>query len=1310
MSVRLPLLAALAALTATMLVPLPATAAEPDMYPSGVGADLGETPTTLGIQATAGANPDGLQTGTLDGKPYWRTNHSADTRHFLFDLDEDYVAGLTTDEVSVSLTYHDTGTGTLALTYDAGTSPQPTAELALTGTGQWKTGTFDLTGVRLRNGLDGADLKLGLADQTAAQDITVSSIRVSTAGARVDLGAVPKQDRISARAGDQSEGLVTGVRDGRSYWQSNRASPAPSTLYFYLNVDDTFLYDNRNRVLISVDYFDEGNGSFLLQYDSPGEEISDKFKNSDVFNYGDSRTWKTHTFGLDDAIMTNRSNGSDLRIALGGSPVEMKVASVKVTVVAADLDVKQGLRALVDDVSRTLRTAREGDRAGQYPPGSKATLATAIGSAQGVLDDPDATEAEVKAALHDLYDAHQAFLAAVVDTNLTGDATATASSTASGSQAGQAIDGDDDSAWTSAAGSGGEWLRIDLGRAQPVNEVRVAWGAGYSPDYTIELSEDGSAYSPAGRWGATGGGSTSRTRFATTTARYVRLVAHGYAEGSNSFSVRELEIRNLRVVPPKPALVKTAYPTEDAVVADYNVLDYGADRTGKQDATKAIQQAIYDCYDAGGGTVWLPAGTYKVSDTIEVHAFCTVRGDRRDPDTGQGSYGTVVVADVPPGADGPVLFRVGGSAGVMGVTTYYPRQSATEPVPYNFTFEIPGGAWIGTENYMMATVSDVTMLNSYKGIGISTMPSDGGAAPSSGQVHESSTIRNVKGTALLEGARAYNGADVGTWENVTFSNAHWASAPAEYHPPARAALDAWTRANGTAFALGDLEWEQLYRLKASDYKVGIHIVPGQRISFAGSFLQPEIRRTNVALKVESFDSRWGLVVSGGLLEGSAHVIENGSEGFVKVTGTKLTGDTVGRVPILAGTPPTYDQKPLPKPQRAMLYDATKAPFGARRGTAYLPEQDATPAIQRALDQAGADGGGIVYLPAGWYRIATHLRIPAGVELRGASAVPNRDQLGASGGTVLMAFEGRNTGSPESATALLTLAGDRAGVRGLRVFYPENNPTAAEGLVPYPYAVRGNGTGAYVVNAGLPNAWNGVDFATHDNDGFVVRKLTGAFFQHTVRVGASDRGRIEGLLSNGNAIARVGYLRPNWVAERNIFPQVIDKYMRAQSELVTVDGATRLTVLNAFGYGFHEGLVVKSGEVTAYDFGTDNLGTDGHTVKVESGKVVVTNLLRYNGTTSTGPARLYNIMAINMVQHAVVAAVAPVNAGSVVLAGNETEPGTYEHGSQVTATATPARGFSFAGWVIAGEVVSTERVYTITVDAEAALTARFEASG
>jgi len=1273
----------------------------PIMYPSGVGADLGESPTTLGIRPSAGDNPDGLQTGTLDGRSYWKTNHAAGTTYFRFELDPDFTSRLDTTELMVSLTYRDEGTGALVLWDEPASGESPRGEFALADTGEWRTQTLAL------HGEVPEAFRVELASESPERDFLVSSIRVGAVGASVELGPTPVQSGITPRAGDNPAGLVTGVLDGRGYWKTNHAAPPPATTYLYMNVADTFAYDVRARVLVSVDYYAAGTGRFRLQYDSPGDELADMFKNSEVVAYDDTQSWQTYTFTLEDAIMTNRSNGSDFRISTDGE-ADLAVAAVRVAIVAAELDPTEGLRKLITEAERVHRTAREGDRDGQYPEGSKAELAAAIDAAQQVVDRPDATEEEIKAALHALDDALQSFLASVIDTNIAEGAEATASSSAAGSSPASAVDGDSQTAWTSDSGTSGEWLQIDLGKAQPVNDVRVVWGTPASPDYVVEVSADGEHYTAVGQHGANSG-QLIRTAFENTKARFVRVTTTGYAEGADRVAIRELQVRNERVVRPDPVLVKTRYPTEDLVVADFDVADYGADPTGVADSTKAIQNALYDCYDAGGGTVWLGAGTYRVTDTLEVHAFCTLRGDRRDPDRGRGDYGTVVLADLPPGDDGPVLFRIGGSAGVMGVTTYYPRQSATDPVPYNYTFEIPGGAWIGTRNYMMATVSDVTMLNSYRGIGISTMPSDSGAAPSGGQVHESSTIRNVKGTVLYEGVRAYNGADVGTWENVRFNNSYWAEAERAFNPPRRTDLDAWTRAHGTGFVLGDLEWEQLYRIEAEDYATGIKIVPGQRISFAGSFVEPSIRRTDVALEVEHADARWGLVVAGGRLQGSTNAIANHSDAFVKVTGTKLDGGTQGTVHVMSGKPPTYEPKPLPKPSRARLYDATTEPFNAPRGVGYVPSQDATAQIQRALDRAGAEGGGIVYLPAGWYRIESRLRVPAKVELRGASPVPNRDQLGASGGTVLLAYEGRQTDQPETAPALVTLDGDRAGVRGLRVFYPENNPASPDGLVPYPYAIRAVGTGTYVVNVGLPNAWNGVDLSSPRSDRFVVRKLTGAIFRHAVTVGPNAGGRIEGVLSNGNAVMRVGYALPRWAIERDVFPLVIDKYMRRQAQLISVDGARDLTVLNAFGYGFHDGLTVDSGQVTAWNFGTDNLGEDGYTVRVRgdgSADVTVTNLLRYNGTTSTGPARLLNIMVINMVQHSVSVAAAPQDGGTVEIAGNETEPGRYEAGSQVTVTARAARGYTFQHWSLDGDVISQDPTVSVTVDRDLTLTATF----
>jgi hypothetical protein len=432
------------------------------------------------------------------------------------------------------------------------------------------------------------------------------------------------------------------------------------------------------------------------------------------------------------------------------------------------------------------------------------------------------------------------------------------------------------------------------------------------------------------------------------------------------------------------------------------------------------------------------------------------------------------------------------------------------------------------------------------------------------------------------------------------------------------------------------------------------------------------------------DDRWGLTLAGGHVEG----IVNNARGYVKVTGTEVTGTQSGIIHRMSGTTPTYNQKSLPKPvQKLYVVDAP-------HGIGYLPAKDATRAVQEVLDRAGRDGGGIVYLPAGWYRISTHLDVPAKVELRGASAVPNRDQSGASGGTVLHAFE-RGTD-----TALITLQ-QRAGVRGLRVFYPENNPGRAEGVVPYPYAIRGHAGGNYVVNAGFPNTWNGIDFS---GDDVVVRKVAGAFFDHAIRIGPGRNGRIEGVLSNGNAVTRVGYQEPYWMNEGRIFELVIDKYMRKTAKIVTVDGAQGLTLLNVFAYGFHDGLVVNSGQVDAFNLGTDNLGTDGHTVKVVTGDVEATNLARYNGATLAGPATLHNVMVINVVQRSI--SVQANGNGTATIAGNESEPGTYEVGAQVTVTAAPGSDSVFRDWTVNGTVVSTAPSYTFTVTADQVLTANF----
>jgi hypothetical protein len=669
-------------------------------------------------------------------------------------------------------------------------------------------------------------------------------------------------------------------------------------------------------------------------------------------------------------------------------------------------------------------------------------------------------------------------------------------------------------------------------------------------------------------------------------------------------------------MPRNSQIINPQFPTDDVVVIDYNVIDYGADPNGVNDSTSTIQRAIDDCYQTGGGTVWLPAGTYKVSSTLYVRAFVTLRGDWRDPDSGSGSYGTVIRAELASGETSPVLFEISGSAAVMGVTTFYPNQNATDPVPYNFTFFIPG---TGSEGYMASSVINVTMLNSFKGIGTNF-----------DNAHELTTIQNVKGTLLKVGVEAYNNADVGIWEHIYFKNQYWANAGSAYNAPDLATLNAWTRANGTAFKLGSLEWDQFFDIVCSDYDIGINIVHGPRIQFAGEFLWAEVRNTNIAVKVDNLDPRWGMSFLRSYLEGSIASIQHNAGGYVKVTDSTLVGATSGLVQITSpGTSPAMaPSATAPKVSRAVLYDVSKppynAPFTSSRGTT-LPSQDATNAIQTALNDAGNTGGGVVYLPAGWYRISIHLTVPANVELRGSAASPSRDQSGMSAGTVMFASEGEGTTSPQTDTAFITLNGDMSGLRGLRIFYP-NNPLDGTAKV-YPFTIRGNGDNIYVVYVTVANGYLGLDLRTHRCDGHYIHRFLGLATHGTIFVGPSTSGWISGVHSNFHYATRNAFGIPGWLGNSRYW-DMINNVEKVYDDFIVVDGASNETILNCFIYGGHDGYTV-TGNATAnfYNVGIDNAGGIG--VKHESGMANVMNFMIYtvDGVKSSGSPTIYNLMSI-----------------------------------------------------------------------------------
>ncbi|QGQ94022.1 hypothetical protein EHS13_03400 [Paenibacillus psychroresistens] len=179
----------------------------------------------------------------------------------------------------------------------------------------------------------------------------------------------------------------------------------------------------------------------------------------------------------------------------------------------------------------------------------------------------------------------------------------------------------------------------------------------------------------------------------------------------------------------------------------------------------------------------------------------------------------------------------------------------------------------------------------------------------------------------------------------------------------------------------------------------------------------------------------------------------------------------------------------PKPANNNLYVITASPYNAV-GDAVT---DNTTAIQNALNAAGTAGGGTVFVPAGQFKVTGTLSVPTGVELRGIFDGPHHTHVI---GSALLTTNGSGNAV---GTPFITLAAS-SGVRGLTIHYPNQDYT---NVVAYPWAIRSNGSGDYVVDTSFTNAYQGLDFGlTNNADNHYIHGVQGSFLKQAIYVGKS----------------------------------------------------------------------------------------------------------------------------------------------------------------------------------------------------------------
>ena len=252
-----------------------------------------------------------------------------------------------------------------------------------------------------------------------------------------------------------------------------------------------------------------------------------------------------------------------------------------------------------------------------------------------------------------------------------------------------------------------------------------------------------------------------------------------------------------------------------------------------------------------------------------------------------------------------------------------------------------------------------------------------------------------------------------------------------------------------------------------------------------------------------------------------------------------------------------------KPDREYLYLATDPEFDANPDG----NTDNTQAIQKALDKAAAEGGGIVYLPPGKYKVLGNLNIPSGVELKGAL---DNSSAPVGPGSILQVYSGKGN---LNAQPFMTMK-ENSGLRGVVFDYPEQKTSDLPNPIVYPYCVQVQGKNVYIVNVGIRAAYQGFDLFTYKCDNHYIDYISGHSLKTGIKVGGgSENGKICNLQYNLIVYA-CGYQTKFGSFSNSIeaYKDMVYTYGYENFDFLVVENCKDEWLYNNFAFGAQRGLL------------------------------------------------------------------------------------------------------------------------------------------
>ena len=650
-------------------------------------------------------------------------------------------------------------------------------------------------------------------------------------------------------------------------------------------------------------------------------------------------------------------------------------------------------------------------------------------------------------------------------------------------------------------------------------------------------------------------------------------------------------------------LIKTTYKTDGALVVDAIATDFGADPTGRMDSTNAIQQAVNSLQSIGGGTVFLPSGTYLVTGNIYIPSYISLVGDWNKPSVENTDedfdYGTVIVAKPQTlGGANPQdkpLFTLGNSSGIVGVTFYYAEQNATSVKNYGYTI------YANAPN--TATLKNLTFINSAYGIGVSMNTMQ----------NELVNLENIYATFLYNAITHNATTDVGFYDNIHISTKYWKNAPSMYKCADADALDSFVNSHLTAIILGDLDDQLISNVTIDGGKIGIKFTRGIRES-AGFW--GVVHKANISCQTGIYADYLNMVSGVVFTDSNVGIIENNSAvGCIKMSNSTYESTGTGRVVKESGKVAKDVVTTLP----SLEFSTSERLFVANTLTAG-GNIDNSDKLQTLLNSVGEEGG-IVVIPNGIYRLNSSVVIPKNVEIRSTQAIfsrSNHDQKDKTGVVFISYVSG--------ATFVLK---ENAGVVGVRIWHAVNDFISAynhlnNGTAPNDVSIKGEGVGAYAYQTESVGAYVGYDFTACNE--YILKSNYGVSYVNFIKAGGKN-GIITQCLANLNfmvrsdvykyfdsALSQVGV----WERMKNSgegnedFALLRDGIGRTYTKMVRLENAENLFAMNVFAYGTAGLFDMVNSTATLVNTSLDYIPSDAFVYELSGGACDIIGSLRVYG--------------------------------------------------------------------------------------------------